>query len=62
MRKGGGMDATPEKPEGGRREERRQKGFLPDIREAIKTARVIGRSARQRGKAESGEILRFEPR
>jgi hypothetical protein len=32
------MDATPEKPEVGN-EERRQKGFLPDFREAIKAAR-----------------------
>ncbi|HWW37023.1 MAG TPA: hypothetical protein VNZ23_17535 [Xanthobacteraceae bacterium] len=34
------MDATPEKPEGaGYDEERRQTGFLPDFREAIKAAR-----------------------
>jgi hypothetical protein len=40
MRKGGGMDATPEKPEGaGYDEERRQTGFLPDFREAIKATR-----------------------
>jgi hypothetical protein len=37
--------------------EQRQKGFLPDFRDAIKAAWNPNESARQRGKAESGEIL-----
>jgi hypothetical protein len=39
MRKGGGMDATPEKPEGGRRRKAAAEGLLPVFREAIKAAR-----------------------